>query len=85
MIEFDREHHIINAVRQKFSSQADPRLLGELRAIAREEGRQFQAVLEQALREFVERKRDATPRAEVMVHFQASVEKNRRLGELLAR
>ena len=46
----------MNAVRQKFSSQADPRLLGELRAIAREEGRQFQAVLEQALREFVERK-----------------------------
>ena len=75
----------MNAVRQKFSSQADPRLLGELRAIAREEGRQFQAVLEQALREFVERKRDATPRAQVMAHFQASVEKNRRLGELLAR
>lgn len=81
---FDREQPIMNAVRQKFSSQADPRLLGELRAIAREEGRQFQAVLEQALREFVERKRDATPRAEVMARFQASVEKNYRLGELLA-
>ncbi len=76
---------MMSAVRQKFSSQADPRLLGELRAIAQEEGRQFQAVLEQALREFVERKRGATPRAEVMAHFGASVEKNRRLGELLAR
>jgi predicted transcriptional regulator len=75
----------MSAVRQKFSSQADPRLLGELRAIAHEEGRQFQAVLEQAVREFVERKRSATPRAQVMAHFQASVEKNRRLGELLAR
>ncbi|MGB5065436.1 MAG: hypothetical protein WBQ37_17025 [Candidatus Competibacter sp.] len=75
----------MSAVRQKFSSQADPRLLGELRAIAQEEGRQFQSVLEQALREFVERKRDATPRARVMAHFQASVEKNHRLGELLAR
>ena len=75
----------MSAVRQKFSSQADPRLLGELRAIAQEEGRQFQAVLEQALREFVERQRDTTPRAQVMAHFRASVEKNRRLGELLAR
>jgi hypothetical protein len=74
----------MSAVRQKFSSQADPRLLTELRAIAQEEGRQFQAVLEQALREFVERKRGATPRPSVMAHFQASVEKNRRLGELLA-
>jgi hypothetical protein len=74
----------MSAVRQKFSSQADSRLLTELRAIAQEEGRQFQAVLEQALREFVERKRGATPRPSVMAHFQASVEKNRRLGELLA-
>ena len=76
---------MMSAIRQKFPSQADPRLLGELRAIAREEGRQLQAVLEQALREFVERKRSATPRAEVMAHFGASVEKTRRLGELLAR
>ena len=76
---------MMSAVRQKFSSQADPRLLGELRAIAQEEGRQFQAVLEQAVREYVERKRRAPPRAQVMAHFQASVEKNRRLGELLAR
>ena len=75
----------MSAIRQKFSSQADPRLLGELRAIAQEEGRLFQAVLEQAVREYVERKRHATPRAQVMAHFQASVEKNRRLGELLAR
>ena len=75
----------MSAVRQKFSSQADPRLLDELRAIAQEEGRLFQAVLEQAVREYVERKRRATPRAQVMAHFQASVEKNRRLGELLAR
>ena len=73
------------AVREKFSSQAAPDVLAALRQIADSQGRQFQAVLEQALREFVERKRDATPRAEVMAHFQASVEKNRRLGELLAR
>ena len=75
----------MSAVRQKFSSQADPELLAELKAIAAEEGRQFQTVLEQAMREFIERKRSASPREHVLAHFRASVEKNRHLGELLAR
>lgn len=75
----------MSAVRQKFSSQADPALLTEMKAIAQEEGRQFQAVLEQAMREFIERKRSNQPREAVMAHFYESVEKNRRLGELLAR
>lgn len=75
----------MSATRQKFSSQADPKLLDEMKALAREEGRQFQAVLEQAMREYVERQRGARPRAEVMAHFRASVERNRRLGELLAK
>ncbi len=70
--------------RQKFSSQADPELLRCAREIAQEEGRQFQAILEEALREYVERKRSERPREAVMAHFRASVERNRRLGELLA-
>ena len=74
----------MSAARQKFSSQADPQVLVELKAIAQEEGRQFQAVLEQAMREFIERKRNAQPREQVLASFRASVEKNRRLAELLA-
>ena len=74
----------MSAVRQKFSSQADPQLLAEIKTIAQEEGRQFQAVLEQAMREFIERKRSDRPREHVLAHFRASVEKNRRLGKLLA-
>jgi predicted transcriptional regulator len=49
----------MTAARQKFSSQADPQLLNELKAIAQEEGRQFQSVLEQAMREFIERRNQA--------------------------
>ena len=75
----------MSAVRQKFSSQADTQVLAEIKAIAQEEGRQFQAVLEQAMREFIERKRNAQPREQVLAHFRASVDKNRRLGELLAK
>ncbi|CAN5533158.1 hypothetical protein BH24DEI1_BH24DEI1_07060 [soil metagenome] len=71
--------------RQKYASQADPRLLEAMREAAREEGRQFQALMEDAMRDYLERRKNATPRERVMAHFRASVEKNRRLGELLAK
>jgi len=70
---------------QKFSSQADPELLTALRTIAKQDGRHFQAILEDAMRDYIEARRQDKPRAEVMAHFRASVEKNRRLGELLAK
>ncbi|MYC71578.1 MAG: hypothetical protein F4X17_12805 [Gemmatimonadetes bacterium] len=72
-------------LREKFSSQAAPELLAAVREIARKEGRHFQAVLEEAMREYIENRAQGKPRASVMAHFQASVEKNRRLGELLAK
>ena len=71
--------------REKFSSQASPELLAAIRDIARKDGRHFQTVLEDALREYIENRSQERPRASVMAHFQASVEKNRRLGELLAK
>ena len=70
--------------REKFSSQADPELLATLREIARDEGRQFQVVLEDAIRTYIENRSSERPRESVLAHFQASVEKNRLLGKLLA-
>ncbi len=72
------------APRQKFSSRASPELLAALRDIARREGRHFQAVLEDALKQYIENHARQRPRASVKAHFEASVERNRRLGELLA-
>ena len=72
-------------VREKLSSQASPELLARMREIARKEGRHFQAVLEDAMRGYIESNAQEKVRPEVMAHFQASVEKNRRLGELLAK
>ena len=46
--------------------------------------RQFQAVMEEAMEEFVAKRRRERPRPEVMAHVRASVERNRRLMELLA-
>jgi hypothetical protein len=70
--------------REKFSSQADPQLLAALREVAKREGRQFQAVLEDAMRTYIESRTQQKSRDSVMEHYQASVEKNRRLGQLLA-
>ena len=70
--------------REKFSSQASPELLAAMREIARKDGRHFQAVLEDAMREYIEAREGRKIRPEVMAHFQASLERHRRLGELLA-
>ena len=71
--------------REKFSSQAQPELLGEMREIARREGRHFQAVLEDAMSAYIESKNQERVRPAVMGHFYASLERNRRLGELLGK
>ena len=75
----------MNMPREKFSSQVAPELLGTMREIARKEGRHFQAVLEEAMRDYIDNRTRVKPRAEIMAHFQASVERHRRLGEMLAR
>ena len=72
------------ASREKFSSQASPDLLAEMRKIARDEGRHLQDMLEDAMRQYLDSKAQQNVRPEVMAHFRASLAKNRRLGEVLA-
>ena len=71
--------------REKFSSQVRPELLSKMREIARSDGRHFQAVLEDAMSSYIESRERPNVRPEVMAHYRASVEKNRRLMELLAK
>ena len=70
--------------RARYSSQASAEVLSAMREIARGEGRQFRAMMEEAMEEYVAKRKRETPRPEVMVYFRASVERNRRLMELLA-
>ncbi len=70
---------------QKFSSQARPELLEEVRAIAAEEGRQFQAVLDEALADWVAREKGDVPRPEVVAHLKASIARHRDLYSELAK
>ena len=70
--------------REKFSSQVDPELLAQMRKIASDDGRQFQAVLEDAFHAYIEERSQKKVRPEVMAHARASMERNRELLELLA-
>jgi hypothetical protein len=70
---------------QKFSSQARPELLEEVRELAASEGRQFQAVLDEALVEWVERKKGSAARPVVIAHAKASIARHRALYQELAK
>ena len=72
------------AALRKFSSQAAPELLEKMREIARNDGRHFQAVLEDAMSAYIESRERGKVRPEVMAHFRDSVKRHRLLGELLA-
>ena len=73
------------AKRERFSSQAAPELLTKMREIARSDGRHFHDVLEEAMSGYIDSREQQRVRPDVIAHYRASVEKNRRLAELLAR
>ena len=78
-------YHDADMTVQKFSSQARPELLEEVRNLAAAEGRQFQAVLDEALAEWVERRKGSRPRPEVIAQAKASIARHRSLYEELAK
>lgn len=69
---------------EKFTSQAAPELLAAMRGIAQREGREFEEVLEEAMAGYIESKNRENVRPEVKALYQASVQRHRRLYELLA-
>lgn len=71
--------------REKFSSQAAPEVLEALRRIAASEGRQFQAVLDEALRDYIDRRQKNRPRRHVVEAFADSVREFDDLYRELAR
>ena len=63
----------------------DPGVLAQLRAIAEGEGRQLQSVVEEALKDLIEKKNSSRPRASVMAHYEDSLIQFGALYERLAR
>ncbi|HYY31796.1 MAG TPA: hypothetical protein VE860_27875 [Chthoniobacterales bacterium] len=70
--------------REKFATQVDSDILTAVRAIAQEEGRQIQALVEEALSDLIEKRRKTRPRPQVMAVYQSSHEKFGSLYKKLA-
>ena len=62
------------SIREKFSSQAAPEVLAALRQLAEAQGRQFQAVLDEALRDYIDRHQKERPRRHVITSFASSLD-----------
>ena len=70
--------------KEQFMRQASPELLASFREIARSEGRAFEVTLEEAMRLYVECKTGSEVQPDAIAHFRSSLERNRRLYELIA-
>lgn len=59
--------------REKFATQVNPEILSAIRDLAQDEGRQLQALVDEALADLIEKRRQGRPRAHVMAAYQASM------------
>lgn len=65
--------------REKFATQVNTKTLAAVRRLAEKEGRQIQALIEEALTDLLEKRRLGKPRSHVMDAYQRSHD---RYGEL---
>lgn len=61
--------------REKFATQVNTEILSAVRDLAQSEGRQIQALVDEAFADLLEKRRQAVPRHRVMAAYQASHEK----------
>ena len=73
------------AKREKFATQVNCETLTVIRRIAQAEGRQLQALVDEALADLIEKRRNSAPRPHVMAAYLASHEKYAELYKKLAR
>jgi len=72
----------MSQTREKFATQVNSDTLAAVRALAQSEGRQLQALVDEALADLLEKHRNAKPRPHVMGTYLASHE---RFGSLYKR
>jgi len=74
----------MNSTREKFATQVNSEILSALRSLADKEGRQLQALVDEALADLIEKRKQSTPRAHVMGAYLSSVDKYGLLYKKLA-
>jgi len=69
---------------KKFATQVNAEILAALRSLAKAGGRQLQALVDEALADLTEKRKQEGPRSHVMAAYQASHEKYAPLYKKLA-
>jgi len=64
-----------SALREKFATQVNAETLAALRALAAQEGRQLQALVDEALADLIEKRKQSRPRAHIMAAYLSSHDK----------
>jgi hypothetical protein len=72
-------------VLRTFSAQAEPEILDAFEQIAASEGRKFQVLLDEAMREYLTRRREHDPNRATLEAFRQSLEERDELYRLLAK
>ena len=75
----------MSGTREKFATQVNSQILSAVRTLAEKEGRQLQALVDEALADLIEKRKKAAPRAHVMGAYLASHEKYAPLYKKLAK
>jgi len=74
----------MSRTREKFATQVNADILSAVRTLAEKEGRQLQALVEEALADLIEKHKNAKPRPHVMAAYLASHDKYGPLYKKLA-
>jgi ClpP class serine protease len=74
----------MSQTREKFATQVNSDILSAVRQLAEQEGRQLQALMDEALADLIEKRKNARPRPQVMGAYLASHERYSSLYKKLA-
>jgi primosomal protein N'' len=74
----------MSQTREKFATQVNSEILTAVRTLAEKEGRQIQALVDEALADLIEKHKNAKPRPHVLGAYLASHEKYGPLYKKLA-
>jgi hypothetical protein len=69
----------------KFSAQADKKLIDDIRRMAKNEGKYFSTLINEAFEDLIEKRKLGNPRRAVLEQFESSLEENASLYEKLAK
>jgi hypothetical protein len=62
-------------IREKFATQVNSEILASVRTLAAQEGRQLQALIDEALSDLLEKRKKSIPRPHVMAAYLTSHDK----------